>query len=63
MTLATLAPSLALLTGIYDKYIEKNGIHSHSALISVDSVAHNSMFLLSHLTNHGMAYVQNCQFM
>jgi hypothetical protein len=50
-TLAVVAPTLAFLSGMYKKLTKKTG--SSQSVIQAEDVAQNTLFLLSHLTNHG----------
>ena len=49
-TLFVLDPTLAFLAAFYSKYITKRNIQE----VNFESVSRNTLFLLSHLTNHGI---------
>ena len=51
-TLAVVAPTLAFISGMYEKLTKETG-SSPASIIQVEDVAQTTLFLLSHLTNHG----------
>lgn len=55
ITLLVLAPVLAIVSGIYLKYVDPTNPHYYPGrpIISVDQFMDNEAFLLSHLTNQG----------
>ena len=50
-TLFVLAPTLAFVAAFYSKYINKRNIQE----VNFESVSRTTLFLLSHLTNQGIA--------
>ena len=51
VSLAVLTPTLSLLSGLYEKFINTND--RQQSTIDFNSVGKSGLFLLSHLTNHG----------
>ena len=49
-TIVVIAPTLAFLAAFYSKYINKRNIQE----VNFESVSSTTLFLLSHLTNHGI---------
>ena len=63
ITIAVMSPVLAILSGLYVRYVSAITDHPHQhhddnisnrrPIISFDGLLHNASFLLSHLTNQG----------
>ncbi len=51
VSLAVLTPTLSLLSGLYEKFINTND--RQQSTIDFNSVGKSGLFLLAHLTNHG----------
>jgi hypothetical protein len=52
LSLFVLAPALAFLSGFYHRYIKGKDV----PITNFNSVVVHGMFLLSHLTNHGINF-------